>query len=276
MRTFRNLGINRLSLGVQSFDDHLLTILGRRHSAKSALRAIHWADDAGFDNLSIDLMFDIPGQTMESWEQTLAMIKDLPITHLSLYNLVFELNTLFYRRKKRLFPLLPKDSLSIEMWEVAVDFFSSISLERYEISAFAKKGFYSRHNTGYWIGRPFFGLGPSAFSYVNGKRFQNTPHLEHYCQSLQEKKLPISFEETLFYPKNVTELLAVELRLIQGVMINLFQEKHGKLPNETLQILQQLEKKELLEKKEDAYRLSKKGLLFYDTVAADLLYTDES
>ncbi len=265
------MGINRLSLGIQSFDPSLLRLLNRSHSAKKGLQAIEWANSAGFDNLSIDLMFDLPRQTMESWEKTLSLVKDLPITHLSLYNLTFEENTFFHKKRSMLLPLLPDGALSLQLWEMAISSFSSFSFERYEISAFAKKGLYSRHNVGYWIGRPFLGLGPSAFSYEEGRRFQNRANMDLYYRQLQLHQIPTAFEETLPQPQKLAELFVIELRLIQGVQMEIFQKKQGKIPHELWEKIKKLQQEGWLEEMEGFFRLSKKGLLFYDSVAEELL-----
>lgn len=271
LNAFWQMGINRLSLGIQSFDDELLQLLKRRHSAKKAKQTIEWAHLAGFTNLSIDLMYDIPKQTMESWEKTLLIVKDLPITHLSLYNLTFEPNTFFHRKKSSFLPLLPNETLSLQLLQRAISSFTSSSLERYEISAFAKNGYYSRHNVGYWIGRPFLGLGPSAFSYEGGRRFQNSANLQQYYQLLNRGQAATVFAETLPFDQKLTELFLMELRLIQGVQMELFQEKHGKIPKEMEEQLKKLTCEGWLEKKQEALCLSKKGLLFYDSVAESLL-----
>jgi oxygen-independent coproporphyrinogen III oxidase len=268
---FRKMGINRLSLGVQSFDDSLLRVLRRTHTAKKALQSIEWANCVGFDNLSIDLMVDLPTQTMKSWETTLLLLRGLPITHLSLYNLTFEPKTIFERKKETFAPLLPNECLSLKILEKATSFLETLGLHRYEISAFAKKGYHSHHNVGYWIGRPFFGLGPSAFSYLEGKRAQNSPNLQHYYQALQKGSLPLFFEEKLPFPENLKELFVVELRLVQGVDLSLFQKKHGLLLKETLQQIDRLQKENLLEEKMGSIRLTKRGLLFYDSIAVALL-----
>jgi oxygen-independent coproporphyrinogen-3 oxidase len=161
--------------------------------------------------------------------------------------------------------------LSLQLLQRAISSFTSSSLERYEISAFAKNGYYSRHNVGYWIGRPFLGLGPSAFSYEGGRRFQNSANLQQYYQLLNSGQAATVFAETLPFDQKLTELFLMELRLIQGVQMELFQEKHGKIPKEMEEQLKKLTCEGWLEKKQEALCLSKKGLLFYDSVAESLL-----
>ena len=271
IQAFASLGINRLSIGVQSLDDSSLNTLDRRHSAKKALSAIEATFNAGIHNLSIDLMYDLPNQTLSSWEKTLSCLEHLPLTHLSLYNLTIEPETLFYKNKKSLTPLLPTPEVSLNMLQMAIQHLKNKGFERYEISAFCKNDLYSRHNTGYWIGRPFLGFGPSAFSYWDQKRFRNIAHLSRYAGFLNQGKSPVDFEEKLPFSSSQNELLAVQLRLLEGVDLVLFQERHEKLSVETTQALWDLEQKGWLLKEDQTLKLSAEGLLFYDSVATAII-----
>lgn len=271
MQRLKDAGINRVSIGIQSLDDPLLKTLGRTHDSQKALQAVHSTYDAGISNITIDLMYELPGQTKTSWNSTLEKVGTLPITHLSLYNLTIEPNTPFFKKKEQLISLLPTQETNLEMLELAVEKLESFGLKRYEISAFAKEGMQSRHNVGYWTARPFLGLGPSAFSYWERKRFRNAANLNKYSQLVQEGKSGVDFEEELLYPDNLHELLAVELRLLRGVDLDDFENRHGKLPQGTYEKLAHLEEKRWLQKKENLISLSKTGLLFYDSVAEELI-----
>ena len=260
-------GINRISLGVQSFDDGSLSVLGRTHTATQAKQATQQAARL-VSNITIDLMYDLPHQTLSSWKQTLSHLDDLPITHLSLYNLTIEPHTPFSKHDMGRFA--PPDETSLEMLEVACEHLKKIGLHRYEISAFAKPGYEAVHNTGYWEGRPFLGLGPSAFSHWEGRRFRNHCHLGRYLAALKEGKSPIDFEETLPYPNNLHELLAVRLRLLKGVDIAAFEQAHGQLPQSTHdQINTLIQTGHLTQGK--TCSLTEKGRLFYDSVATALI-----
>jgi oxygen-independent coproporphyrinogen-3 oxidase len=259
---FRSLGINRLSLGVQSLDDRSLQTLERIHSAEKAKLAISNAAKAGFTNISIDLMYDLPGQTEESWRYTLDQLDDLPIQHLSLYNLTIEPHTAFHKRKVQ----TPGGELSLRFLMTALEKLETIGLKRYEISAFARPGHESRHNLGYWTARPFLGFGPSAFSYWEGERFQNIANLNRYTSMLKEGLSPIAFRERLPYPQNTLELLAVRLRLKEGVDLEQFP-----LPTQTENAIQKLISSGLLLKNENTLQLTDRGMLFYDTVASELI-----
>ena len=256
-KPFAAAGINRISLGVQSFDDTLLKTLSRTHSAIQATQAIMATKEAGIDNITIDLMYELPGQTLEQWESTVQQALSLPITHLSLYNLTFEPHTVFYKKRETLLQLVPDDEMGLQMLEKAVFCFESAGLKRYEISAFALEGYRSHHNLGYWTGRPFLGFGPSSFSYWEGSRFQNVCNLNRYAS--QED--PTHFSETLPKERQRRELLAIGLRMVEGVP---FQKKFPQSP------LKRLEREGFLTI-DTHITLTPKGQRFYDHVAAELV-----
>lgn len=271
MREYASVGINRVSIGLQSLQDTELLTLGRGHSKARAVEAVHTVSQAGISNISIDLMFELPGQTPLSWKKTLEQIADLPISHLSLYNLTIEPHTLFFKQRKTLEPQIPCSEERLQMLQDALDFLPSIGLHRYEISAFAKPGKHSRHNSGYWTGRPFIGFGPSAFSFWEGERFSNAAHYTTYLETLQKNQLPVAFSEKLSYPSDVQEKLAVELRLCSGVDLELFSKRWGRLPVDCIRACEALIAKGWLEKEGDTIRLSSSGQLFYDSVAVELI-----
>jgi len=263
LREYHQIGINRLSLGVQSLDDRSLQTLERSHSAAKAKEAILSAKDAGFDNISIDLMYDLPDQTEASFCYTLDQVAHLPIQHLSLYNLTIEPHTSFHRRKETLLSKLPSPSASLKLLQAAIQTLEKAGLKRYEISAFGKP---SKHNSGYWAGREFLGFGPSAFSFWKGSRFRNVANIQRYAKSLKEGRLPIDFEETLYYPANLKERLAVQLRLLEGVDLS-----GWNLSEEMLNTLSRLEKEGFLQQQGPLWKLSEKGTLFYDTLASEII-----
>lgn len=271
MQEMNAIGINRVSLGIQSLDNLLLKRLGREHTAQKAIQAIEKTYAAGIENISIDLMYDLPHQTLSSWEETLKKLEGLPISHLSLYNLTFEPHTSFYKRQKELSPLLPSPEESLALLNTATTILPSLGLERYEISAFAKANKQSRHNVGYWTARPFLGLGPSAFSYWDKKRYRNIADLHKYATLLAKSWLPIDFEEELSYPDNLNELLAVELRLIKGVNLSFFEQRHGPLPQATWTSLKKAASQNWIELTPKTAQLTPLGLLFYDSLATLLI-----
>lgn len=260
-RELRGYGVNRLSIGVQSLDDRSLQTLERVHDARRAREAIRAAEV--FDNVSIDLMYDLPGQTEESWRYSLDQLDDLPIHHLSLYNLTIEPHTAFFKRGVK----AESGEKSIRFYQAALQKLGEMGFERYEISAFARtKAHRSRHNLGYWTGRPFLGLGPSAFSYWEGERFRNIANLNRYTGLLKSGQSPVDFREKLEYPADLKELLAVRLRLKDGVDLGAFEP----LPGETRAAIEKLKAIGLLAEKE-TLQLTDRGQLVYDAVASEII-----
>lgn len=258
----KSMGINRVSIGVQSLQDNELQLLKRRHSSKKALKAIDALHKSGIDNISIDLMYGIPNQTIQSWTNTLQKALKLPLDHLSIYDLSLEPNTPFYRKKQTL--KLPNEQKLLYMHHYLLKSLKNEGFTRYEIASFAKNGKISMHNFGYWTGRQYLGLGPGASSYIEGIRRQNIADLNQYVQTT-----PLSssyVEEKLPYPQNIKERIAIGLRIIKGIdLLNI------SIPPETKIVLKSLQKEKLLKVKNDQWSLTGKGLLFYDEVAQRII-----
>lgn len=265
-KEFADAGINRLSIGIQSLDNQQLSLLTRGHSAEKAMDAVEAAYAAGIENISIDLMYDIPGQTLESWKKTLQLASHLPITHLSLYNLTIEPHTVFFKKKEKLKSSLPSDETSALMYQAAVETLSASGFKQYEISAFSKPNRQSIHNTGYWTGREFIGLGPSAFSYWNGSRFRNIARLHHWHRALIHGDSPVDYTESLSPEAALREQLAIRLRLLEGIKLNDFAIDH-----ETLQGIDRMIASGFLALERGILHLTDQGVLFYDTVAAEII-----
>jgi oxygen-independent coproporphyrinogen III oxidase len=267
VRPLVDIGINRISLGVQSFDEKTLQLLQRGHTPQKASQAIEDVASSGIENISIDLMYEIPTQKIDSWIATVNYALEMPITHLSLYNLTFEPRTVFFKNKSTLVPQLPSSAQSLEMLNFAVDCIEK-KLKRYEISAFAKNGFESKHNSGYWKGIDFLGFGPSAFSYWEGSRYQNFCNLQKYSRALDEGKSPIAFTEKLSPTAALHEKLAIALRLLDGVKI-------AKYPIAS-EIYHKLINKGWLCVENGIAKLTKQGLLFYDSVAEEIVLLENN
>lgn len=264
IKRLADLGVNRLSIGVQSLNNPLLKHLGRTHTAQKAIDALYLARQGGIENIAIDLMYELPYQTVETWTKTVDEACKLPITHLSLYNLTFEPHTVFMKKEKELRPHLPSEEEATQMLSYACQKFEEVGLRRYEISAFARGGKHSIHNTGYWTGRPFLGYGPSAFSFWEGKRFRNICHLNQYIKTLKEEKFPIDFEEKLSPLRSLHEQLAIGLRLRDGINL-------PSIPPSTLALLESLQDEGWLTLTQGHAKLTDNGLLFYDTVAEKII-----
>jgi oxygen-independent coproporphyrinogen III oxidase len=271
MGQFARAGINRVSIGVQTLEDPLLQSLGRTHHAQKAIDAVHVTYEAGLTNISIDLMYDLPGQTLDHWEKTLAQVAKLPISHLSLYNLTLEPHTLFFKKRDIIQKQQPDPLSSLKMYQSAQNALESMGLKQYEISAFAKPGFHSHHNSGYWLARSFIGFGPSAFSFWKGKRFRSIAHLNRYCKALDAGQLPHDFEEKLDPDAHLQELLALQLRILEGVNLHQFESQHGTLNAMTHQVLAHLHEQGLVHLANNQVKLTQKGILFYDSVAVEII-----
>lgn len=271
MQAFQAAGINRVSIGIQTFEEALLKRLGRLHSIRQSEDAVYATYEAGIQNISVDLMYDLPGQTNQGWQWTLERAAQLPITHLSLYNLTIEPHTVFFKYRQDIEKQQPDAESSLKMYQEACIILESAGLKAYEISAFERGGHPSRHNTGYWLGREFLGFGPSAFSYWDKSRFRNVAHLGKYVQRLEAGESPIDFSEQLDQDAQRRELLVIALRMRQGVCLDEFQKKYGLLEKGSIDGIHTLCQEGLLIQEGSLLKLSPRGILFYDTVASDLV-----
>jgi len=268
---FKHAGINRVSLGVQSFDDGSLLTIGRLHSKNRSIEAIEDIQKAGITNISIDIMYDRPNQTLSMWKTELDYLKRVNVQHVSLYNMTIEEGSAYKRIESKIKSLQPSDHESLELHMAALEALEASGFKRYEISAFSKPGFESRHNLGYWRERSFYGLGPSAFSYINHSRKQHVACFHTYVDHIMKGKLEYGFEETLDEEARKRELFAVEARVLSGVDSELFENTHGPISHQMKRDLQLLIDKDLILLDQKRYKLTEKGRLFYDEVGAILV-----
>lgn len=261
----RNLGINRLSLGVQALADRTLKALGRFHTAAEATDAFRTARSAGFDNIGIDLIFGAPGQSLDEWRIILGNAIALGPEHISVYGLTIESGTNFGKRfdKGRLF--VPPETEQADMYECAIDCLERAGFEHYEISNFARPGFASRHNLCYWQERPYLGLGLSAHSYLNGYRSWNVRDLTAYMDRVEATGTAIEAEEQIDADCRFLEHMMLGLRQRQGLDALAFErDARIQMP------LQRLLDHQLLERTDNRIRLTRRGLLLADAVCAEL------
>jgi oxygen-independent coproporphyrinogen-3 oxidase len=268
---YRALGVNRLSIGAQSFSDRYLKTLHRAHSSDQTRKVLDEALTAGWNNISIDLMFDLPGMELSTWENTLEEACHLPIQHISLYNLVIEPKTAWFRNKEAIQSLMPKEEVSTQMIQSAWTITQSHGFAQYEISAFAKDGFYSRHNVGYWQGREFLGFGPSAFSFFGNSRFSNIANLKKYCQAIEQNTTTVETSEEIAPQQRLREMVAVGLRMNNGISLSSLEERWGPANQELTSTLHRLVSLELLEQHHDTFRLTNRGRLVYDAIAVEII-----
>ncbi len=216
LEDWRNMGFNRLSIGVQSFLREDLVLLRRSHNEQQAREALMAADGAGFKNLTVDLIYGIPGQTSEQWAMNLEQATELPVSHLSAYHLTFEPGTVLehWRKRGRIAPVPEEQSL--ESFRILRNHMGNLGFEHYEISNFAKPGMHSRHNMVYWTGKPYLGFGPSAHSYDGDRRRWNIASLKKYMDGIRGGKV-IHEQEILSPADKYHDYLITSLRTGQGV-----------------------------------------------------------
>ncbi|WP_075618133.1 radical SAM family heme chaperone HemW [Paenisporosarcina indica] len=220
-------GINRLSLGVQSFDEDLLTRLGRTHSNEHVYETIQMAKDIGFSNISIDLMYGLPGQTMDQWKDTLAKALELNLPHYSAYSLIVEPKTVFYNLMTKGKLILPGEDLEADMYEVLMSEMDSNGIQQYEISNFAKPGYYSRHNNLYWDNVSYAGFGAGAHGYAKGIRYSNIGPIKKYMDQVADGEFPLNHTHEVTRKEQMEEEMFLGLRKVDGVNKKHFKEKFG-------------------------------------------------
>ncbi|HJX12034.1 MAG TPA: radical SAM family heme chaperone HemW [Dehalococcoidales bacterium] len=228
LTAIRELGVNRLSLGVQSLNDAELALLGRIHTAAEAREAVRFARGSGFDNLSVDLIYGLPGQTLGDWRKTLDEAIALEPEHLSLYSLTLETDTPIWRAiEEDSLPDIDPD-LSADQYELAGDLLAAPSYGHYEISNWARKGQECRHNLAYWQNLPYLGVGVAAHSYLDGHRFANTRSLDKYLADFSEKLPPVlDLDEEISPGLQLAETVILGLRLGEGIDINNIKNRFG-------------------------------------------------
>ncbi|MEP6958601.1 MAG: radical SAM family heme chaperone HemW [Nitrospirota bacterium] len=261
-------GVTRLSVGAESMDDDELARIGRPGAVRETVVAVAQARAAGFTNINLDVMYGLPGQSLEGWQRTLAHCLALGPTHLSCYALTVEEDTRLASNIQRQRSPSPDEGLQIQMDEAAQRMLAEAGYERYEVSNYAKPGYACRHNLLYWTNGGYLGLGPSAQSYVNGTRFGNVADLETYDTSLAGGHLPMEDHTWLSEEEQLRDAVIFGLRLIRGIPTHNLQqhaENYGHAAI-TAQLLEQ----HLIEEDGERSRLSARGLLQADTIAARL------
>jgi len=259
--------VNRVSLGVQTFDNKMLKKIGRSHQEQDIYDNIRHLKQAGFDNISIDLIYALPGQTMDQVKENVAKAIDLDIPHMSLYSLILENHTVFMNRMRRGKLPLPKEELEAEMFEYIIEELEKAGFEHYEISNFSKPGFESRHNLVYWDNAEYYGLGAGASGYVDGIRYKNHGPIRHYLEAVEAGKARIT-EEHLTLEEKMEEELFLGLRKKTGVSKARFEEKFGVSFDQRYgQVVASLTEQGLLVPDVKQVRMTKRGLFLGDTVA---------
>ena len=267
----KNSAVNRVSLGVQTFDDKMLKKIGRSHLEKDIYENIDRLKLAGFDNISIDLIYALPGQTMDQVKDNVEKAITLDIPHMSLYSLILENHTVFMNRMRRGKLPLPKEELEAEMFEYIIEELERSGFEHYEISNFSKPGFESRHNLMYWDNAEYYGIGAGASGYVNGVRYKNHGPIRHYLSAVEAGNARVT-EEHLSQREQMEEEMFLGLRKKSGVSITRFEEKFGTSFEDLYgQVVRNLCHQGLLQVEGQQIRMTKKGLFLGDTVAEQFI-----
>lgn len=260
-RAMRTAGFNRLSIGLQSANDNELKILGRRHSAADAMRTVERAQRAGFDNISLDVMLAVPEQTHESLRNTLLFCSSCGVQHISAYILKIEEGTRFYTLKDQL--SLFDDDEQAAFYEQTVAMLTALGYRQYEISNFAKDGYESRHNLHYWHDEEYLGLGPSAHSFIDGRRFYYDNDFQRFYQNE-------ATEESTGGDSD--EFIMLALRLAEGLIFDNYEQRFGQpVSNKLISAAECLEKQGLCRVSKSGISLTVKGFLVSNAVIAYLL-----
>jgi oxygen-independent coproporphyrinogen III oxidase len=270
LRDFRAAGINRMSIGVQSFFDDDLLLLGRIHSAEEAIRAVADAYDAGFDNMSIDLLFSVPGQTPERWSANLERARSLDVQHLSCYSLTVETATPLYDLvRSGAVRQLPVEADAV-LYALTMETLEQFGYEHYEVSNYAKPGHRSLHNLSYWRLEDYLGFGPSAYSTWNDVRWRNASNIAVYTDALGKEKHPVQDTESLTPAQRREEYIFLSLRC-EGIDEDFFRSRfNADFAAENRSVITQAMRSGLIEKNGAVFHLTKEGFLLCDELCARL------
>jgi len=260
-------GINRLSLGAQSFNNVLLKKLGRIHNAQDIIDSYYLAREKGFNNINIDIMFDLPDQTTKDLQATLEKAISLKPDHLSLYNLTIKPGTEYYKKYKKGKLKLPTEDEGFNMYNCAINFLEESDFEHYEIANFARPYKRSMHNLIYWENQPYLGIGAGAYSFLKGYRYMNYENPARYINEIMSNKLPVDNGEKISLRKRMIETIILGLRTKDGVGYKKFKTRFGVNLNDTFpEQIKKLVNLGLLQKDNYRIKLTRKGIFLANTV----------
>ena len=253
-------GFNRISFGVQTFDDKLLTMLHRSHNGEQAKQAVYDAKEAGFTDINIDLIYGLPRQTLEDIQYNLDIVKDLPINHISTYGLQVEVGTYLYHLVQKNLISIPSETIDESMYDTMMEGLKDLGFERYEISNFAKANSYSRHNLKYWHYVDYLGFGAGAHSFYDGVRRSNNRNVMPYIQSVDRYIMPTIDTETITLERAQEDFCFLALRTKWGLDEQKFEDKFGVSIHDLFATtLEDLVSKGLLEYQNASYHLTAEG-----------------
>lgn len=280
-------GVNRISMGVQTFHDGHLKLLRRRHNSERAIQAVHLCQEHGFRNISIDLIYGLPEQTLEEWKADVAQAIALNVQHLSAYALIYEENTALWRMREQNKVQEADEELSLSMFEYLITELKNNGFEHYEISNFGLPGFHSRHNSSYWNDTPYLGCGASAHSFIGMERMYNTANIDQYIKDItrcREENLPyneVCHCEVLDRYEHYNDRIITGLRTATGLDLEKLEQDFGtELKNYCLKMAAPHLKENTLQITEEnghpqgVLKLSHRGLFLSDGIMSDLLWVD--
>ena len=276
LKILKNNGVNRLSIGVQSFFDEDLKFFNRAHNQQQAEKSILLSQDAGINNITIDLIYNSPQLTLKKWEQNLDKFIQLNIPHLSAYTLTVEPKTALYHLVKTKQTVIPSDEQAIEQFNLLIEKVKQVGLIHYEISNFGKEGFFSQHNSNYWKGENYLGFGPSAHSFIKNntsqKRSWNIANNTKYTKAIQQN-LPFFEEEIIDETTAYNEYILTRLRTIWGVDMGFIKKTFSsEISNHFFAALATYKNTHLITISENKLTLAQEGIFLTDKITSDLFF----
>ena len=275
IKMLASLPFNRISIGIQTFNEQTLRLLKRRHTAGQAIRAVKECRMAGFQNISIDLMYGLPGETPESWKADLEQAISLNVEHISAYHLIYEEGTPLYEMLQKHKVEEVDEESSVDFFALMIDRLTKAGFQHYEISNFCKPDMYSQHNSSYWTGKKYLGCGPSAHSFNGSTRQWNVSSLDKYIAGI-EKGIPDFDIEELDVTTRYNDFVITSLRTMWGLSLNRLEEEFGtELKQYCLENAQTYLDSGKLEIRDNTLFLSKEGIFISDGIMSDLLWVED-
>ena len=270
----RQLPINRISMGIQTFQEETLKLLHRRHTATQAIEAFQRCRKAGFQNISIDLMYGLPGETLETWKQDLQQAIDLRPEHISAYHLIYEEDTVLWKLREQHQVEEADEDLSVLLFSTLIDKLTEAGYQHYEISNFCLPDLHSRHNSSYWTGKKYLGCGPSAHSFNGTSRQWNVASLEKYMKGIELGNPDYEIEELNLYTR-YNDFVLTSIRTSWGMPLSYLHTAFGEeLYNYCLRMARPHIREGVLEIREDVLKLTRRGIFVSDGIMSDLMWVD--
>ena len=271
LKKFQEAGINRLSIGIQSFENEDLKFLTRIHNSETAIKTVNDAAQSGFENISLDLIFNLPNQTKEKWKENLKQAIDLPIKHISAYSLILERGTILNKMVLDEKVKIQDEDYDAELYSTTIDFLTANGFNQYEVSNFAKPGFECVHNNAYWHYTDYFGFGTSAHSFINNKRWWNFSSLKMYIENIERLGNAVAGSETITPEKALNEFVMLELRS-SGLNIKEFGNLFGdSWLKEKYPYFELLKKNDFVKISTGLIKMTNKGYAICDEILKELL-----